>query len=168
MAAVATRAIRDPALNRAAAQRVRKAQEARQATAAALAVGEGVRKAVKTAAAKSAPKTVAAKSAPKTAAAPARGGAGAKRPSSSVVGAKRVATSAETASRGEQAAGPRKRERGEAAVDAEPREKRPRQSAAPARATAKKLPQAARAATSVAASAVTPQKQPAKKRGGGE
>ena len=164
MAAVATPAIRDLALNRAAAQRVRKAQEARQATAAALAAGEGVRKAVKTAAAKSAPRTVAAKSAPKTAAAPARGGAGAKRPSSSVVGAKRVATSAETASRGEQAAGPRKRERGEAAVDAEPREKRPRQSAAPAQTTTKKRPQAARATASAAASATTPQKPPAKKR----
>ena len=54
MAAAATPAIRDPALNRAAALRVRKAQEVRQATAAGLVAGERARKAVKTAAATSA------------------------------------------------------------------------------------------------------------------
>ena len=173
MAAAATPAIRDPALNSAAALRVRKAQEARQATAARLAAGEGARKVAKTAAAQSAPKPVAV-----PAAAADRGGAGAKRTSSSAAGAKRAALAAGAASSGAQAAGSvrsrtpppagrtttRKREREVAGGDAEPLGKRPRQPAAPARTTTKKRPQAARATASPAENATTPQKPPAKKR----
>ena len=179
MAAAATPAIRDPALNSAAALRVRKAQEARQATAAGFAAGEGARKVAKTAAAQSAPKPP---KPPKPAAVPAaaaeRGGAGAKRTSSSAAGAKRAALATGAASSGAQAAGSvrsrtpppagrtttRKREREVAGGDVEPLGKRPRQPAAPARTTTKKRPQAARATASAAENATTPQKPPAKKR----
>jgi len=175
MAAAATPAIRDLALNRAAALRVRKAQEVRQATAAGLVAGERARKAGKTAAASTAARAVAA---PTAAAERGGGGAGGKRPCSSAAGAKRVALAAGAATSGEQAAGSvrsrtpppdgrtttRKRERGAAGGDVEPLGKRPRQPAAPARTTTKKRPQSARAAASAAASATTPQKPPAKKR----